>query len=64
MGNGESLNYTRFIFDNLFNILLCILILEIISGIIIDTFGALREEHNKITESIENKCMICGKSRD
>lgn len=48
----------------MFNLILVILVVEIISGIIIDTFGALREEHNKITESLENKCMICGKNRD
>mmetsp|Transcript_39527 Transcript_39527/g.38001 ORF Transcript_39527/g.38001 Transcript_39527/m.38001 type:complete len:307 (-) Transcript_39527:30-950(-) len=64
MSSGQTINYGRFIFDNFFNILLVILVVEIISGIIIDTFGALREEHNKITESIENKCMICGKNRD
>lgn len=40
------------------------MIIQIIQGIIIDTFGMLREEHNKITDSIENKCMICGKTRD
>jgi len=65
MTTGESsINYTRIAFDNLFNIVLVILVVEIISGIIIDTFGALREEHNLITDSIENKCMICGKNRD
>ena len=64
MEQGGSLNLARFFFDNLFNVVLCILVVEIISGIIIDTFGALREEHNKITDSIENKCMICGKNRD
>ena len=64
MSLGGSISYTRFAFDNLFNVILVILVVEIISGIIIDTFGALREEHNKITDSIENKCMICGKNRD
>jgi hypothetical protein len=64
MSGGETISYKRFFFDNLFNIILVILVVEIISGIIIDTFGALREEHNRITESIENKCMICGKNRD
>ena len=58
------INYPRFAYDNLFNIILCLLVIEIISGIIIDTFGALREEHNIITDSIENKCMICGKDRE
>jgi hypothetical protein len=64
MEKGDGINIMRFIFDNLFNIILVILVVEIISGVIIDTFGALREEHSKITDSIENKCMICGKNRD
>jgi len=64
MDKGERISVRRFIFDNTFNVILVILVVEIISGIIIDTFGALREEHNKITDSIENKCMICGKNRD
>ncbi len=64
MAKGTSINLKRFFFDNFFNVILVILVVEIISGIIIDTFGALREEHNKITDSIENKCMICGKNRD
>jgi len=64
MTKGGPMNAKRFIFDNVFNVILVILVVEIISGIIIDTFGALREEHNKITDSIENKCMICGKNRD
>eukprot|EP00347_Sterkiella_histriomuscorum_P006717 403351704 len=64
MNKGGQISMIRFIFDNTFNVILVILVVEIISGIIIDTFGALREEHNKITDSIENKCMICGKNRD
>ncbi len=51
---GEHVNYYRFFFDNMFTMILVILVIEIISGIIIDTFGALREENNKITDSIEN----------
>lgn len=64
MDKGKSIGIQRFVFDNFFNVILVILVVEIISGIIIDTFGALREEHNKITDSIENKCMICGRNRD
>lgn len=33
----------RFIFDNFFNILVIIVMLNIVAGIIIDTFGELRE---------------------
>ena len=34
----------RFFYDNIFNILLIIVMLNIVAGIIIDTFGSLREE--------------------
>ena len=34
----------RFFFDNIYNALLLIIMLNILSGIIIDTFGSLREE--------------------
>jgi inositol 1,4,5-triphosphate receptor type 3 len=36
--------YSRFTFDNLFNIILVMILLNMIQGIIIDTFGSLREE--------------------
>ena len=35
--------YSRFIFDNLFNIILVFILLNMIQGIIIDTFSSLRE---------------------
>ena len=41
---GSHIEYARFVWDNLFNIIMVIGIVQIISGIIIDTFGALRHE--------------------
>lgn len=53
--NGESYEYNyvsqdetttyfaRFFFDNIFNIILVFILLNMIQGIIIDTFGSLRE---------------------
>ena len=50
----------RFIFDNTFNIILAIIMINIVAGIIIDTFGSLREEENTKNKDIEDKCFICG----
>ena len=37
-----------------------IIILAIILGIVIDTFGSLREGEDEKNEDKENKCFICG----
>jgi hypothetical protein len=50
----------RFFFDNLYFILLMIIMINIVSGIIINTFGTLREELNEYLEDLENLCFICG----
>jgi inositol 1,4,5-triphosphate receptor type 1/inositol 1,4,5-triphosphate receptor type 3 len=34
--------------------------INIISGIIIDTFGTLRDSLGKYTYDLENYCFICG----
>ena len=33
---------------------------NIVAGIIIDTFGSLREKENEKNKDIEDKCFICG----
>lgn len=50
----------RFFYDNLSNIILVIIMVNIVAGIIIDTFGSLREEENIKLADIEDKCFICG----
>lgn len=50
----------RFFFDNLYFILLMIIMINIVSGIIIDEFGTLREQLNKFNYDLENFCFICG----
>lgn len=37
-----------------------IIMINIVAGIIIDTFGTLREELNKYTFDLGNFCFICG----
>ena len=50
----------RFFFDNIYYILLMIIMINIVAGIIIDTFGTLREELNKYNYDLQNYCFICG----
>ena len=56
--------FSRIFFDQLFNLMLVILIVQIIAAIMIDTFGALRDETSTIRELITTSCIVCGKTRD
>lgn len=57
---GDKYEWRRFTFDNTSNIILVIIMVNIVAGIIIDTFGSLREEENNKNRDIEDKCFICG----
>lgn len=50
----------RFFFDNVYFIILMIIMINIVAGIIIDTFGSLREELLNYTFDLGNYCFICG----
>ena len=50
----------RFVYDNTSNIILVIIMVNIVAGIIIDTFGSLRENENNKNRDIEDKCFMCG----
>jgi inositol 1,4,5-triphosphate receptor type 3 len=62
--NDIVFNTSRVLFDNMFNIVLLILVLQMLSGIIIDTFSKLREDQENIKNDIDRECFICGRSRD
>lgn len=59
-----SYDPTRFVFDNIYNILVMIVLLGVVQGIITDTFARLREEQEFCKKDMENKCFICGLQRD
>jgi hypothetical protein len=65
-GTSDSKNermvyrWGRFTFDNTSNIILVIIMVNIVAGVIIDTFGSLREKENEKIRDIEDKCYICG----
>jgi hypothetical protein len=61
---GNPFNYSRIVYDNLFLWIVVILLIEILSGIIIDTFASIRERQENIQKDINNNCFICGMRRD
>jgi hypothetical protein len=54
----------RILYDSTFFFLVIVIMLNIIFGIIIDTFGELRAQNNEIEEDIRNKCFVCGIDRE
>lgn len=55
--------YFKSVYDLTFFILVITILLNIIFGIIIDTFAQLRGEKSLIDEDIKNLCFICGLDR-
>ena len=55
--------HTKLIFTASFHIIIIIIMLNIVFGIIIDTFAELRDEKKAIFEDQEDKCFICNMER-
>jgi len=55
--------YGRLLYDMLFYLIIIIILLNIIFGIIIDTFAQLRDRKNAVMLNINNVCYVCGKER-
>ena len=60
---GE-INVGRLFFDNAYNILIIIIMMNIVQGLTVDTFAVLRKQHEKDKEDRENKCFICGLEKE
>ncbi|KAF0686010.1 Aste57867_22164 [Aphanomyces stellatus] len=56
--------WLRILFDLSFFVIVIVLLLNIIFGITIDTFGDLRMETNEREDLMQNQCFVCGVSRD
>uniref|UniRef100_A0A6A7G5P7 Inositol 1,4,5-trisphosphate receptor n=5 Tax=Hirondellea gigas TaxID=1518452 RepID=A0A6A7G5P7_9CRUS len=59
----NSLFTGRVLFDMLFFFIIIIIILNLIFGVIIDTFADLRSEKQQKEHTLQNNCFICGLSR-
>ena len=55
--------YPRVIYDLAFFFILIIIVLNLIFGVIIDTFGELREKKQNAEDVLLNSCFICGLKR-
>uniref|UniRef100_A0AAY4DE77 Inositol 1,4,5-trisphosphate receptor n=1 Tax=Denticeps clupeoides TaxID=299321 RepID=A0AAY4DE77_9TELE len=60
----EALFPARVIYDLLFYFIVIIIVLNLIFGVIIDTFADLRSEKQKKEEILKTTCFICGLERD
>lgn len=49
------------VYDLLFYFIVIIIVLNLIFGVIIDTFADLRSEKQKKEEILKTTCFICGK---
>ncbi len=58
---NEPLFPARVIYDMIFFFVVIIIVLNLIFGVIIDTFADLRSEKQNKEEIIKNSCFICGK---
>uniref|UniRef100_A0A8C3NRP4 Inositol 1,4,5-trisphosphate receptor n=1 Tax=Cyanoderma ruficeps TaxID=181631 RepID=A0A8C3NRP4_9PASS len=59
-----SLFPARVVYDLLFFFIVIIIVLNLIFGVIIDTFADLRSEKQKKEEILKTTCFICGLERD
>ncbi|VDD89339.1 unnamed protein product [Enterobius vermicularis] len=53
----------RIMYDMSFFIVLIVIVLNLVFGVIIDTFGDLRTERNEKDDILRNTCFICGLER-
>uniref|UniRef100_A0A3B4D1V9 Inositol 1,4,5-trisphosphate receptor n=1 Tax=Pygocentrus nattereri TaxID=42514 RepID=A0A3B4D1V9_PYGNA len=61
---NETLFPARVVYDLLFYFIVIIIVLNLIFGVIIDTFADLRSEKQKKEEILKTTCFICGLERD
>ena len=59
----EPLFVARVVYDMLFFFIIIIIVLNLIFGVIIDTFADLRSEKQNKEEILKNTCFICGLNR-
>lgn len=59
-----SLYLWRLLFDLTFFVWVGILLFNVITGLMVDTFSALREDAADRADKFENECFVCGLSRD
>jgi len=54
------IDHSRTVYDWSFNFILIVVAMNIVSGIIVDTFGQLRDDEMEKIEDKHSNCFICG----
>lgn len=60
----EEFEIERFIYDTIYAIFFGLLFGNIISGIMLDAFGSLREKNDDLNSDKSNTCYICNIPRE
>ncbi|KAH1010100.1 hypothetical protein HUJ05_004454 [Dendroctonus ponderosae] len=58
--DGDDYEAYRIMFDITFFFFVIVILLAIIQGLIIDAFGELRDQLEKVIEDMDSNCFICG----
>ncbi|XP_065916546.1 ryanodine receptor 2-like isoform X2 [Dysidea avara] len=61
---GDDYENLRLLFDVTFFFVVIVILLAIIQGLIIDSFGELREKEKSTKEDMKRKCYVCGISKE
>ena len=61
---GHELEYFRVLFDIMFFFFVVIILMAIIQGLVIDSFGELRDQIEQVKEDMDTKCFICSIAND
>lgn len=60
---SDTAYWSEFIFEWVFYFTIILVLLNIINGIIVDTFQAMREDNEKTDKIRNGKCYVCSISR-
>ena len=61
--NTIGIKYWRIIYDNLAYIIIVVFMNGIFTGIVVDTFGEIRDHEKELRDDEQSSCFIWGKSR-
>jgi len=61
---GDADFLGRMFFDLSFFVIVGVLLFNVITGLMVDGFGALRDEANERADVLENQCFVCGFTRE
>jgi hypothetical protein len=62
-GDEYNTDSVRILSDFIFNFIVGILLIEIFSGILTDSFAKIRSEHEELSSIQETRCFVCDKER-